>query len=79
MKQKKCCKKPDSPSYILLTNCQESFQNTNVFEIGRSNFHKMTGSVLKLHFPKQKLNIVLIAAIKGSVIAHLELNLLMNC
>ena len=55
-KQKTCYKNPDNLSYIdlTLTNCHKSFQNTNVFETGLSDFHKMTVSVLKSHFPKQK-------------------------
>ena len=38
--------------------CRTSFQNTNVFKTGLSNFHKVTVSVLKLHFPTQKTKIV---------------------
>ena len=53
-------KNPENPLCIdlVLTNSHRSFQNTNVFEIGLSDFHKMTVSVLKSHFPKQKSNIV---------------------
>ena len=60
MKQKTCYKNPHNPSCIdlILTNCLRSFQDTNVFEIGLSDFHKMTASVLKSHIPKQKPNIV---------------------
>ena len=53
-------KNPENPLCIdlVLTNSHRSFQNTNVFEIGLSDFHKMTVSILKSHFPKQKSNIV---------------------
>ena len=59
VKQKTCYKNPENPSCIdlILTNSHRSFQNTNVFETGLSEFHKMTVSVLKSHFPKQKPNI----------------------
>ena len=59
VKQKTCYKNPENPSCIdlILTNSHRSFQNTNVFETGLSDFHKMTVSVLKSHFPKQKPNI----------------------
>ena len=55
-KQKTCYKKPENPSCIdlILANSRRSFQNTTVFETGLSDFHKMTVSVLKSHFPKQK-------------------------
>ena len=51
-KQKKCYKNPENPSCIdlLLTKSHRSFQNTNVFETGLSNFHKMTVSVLEIRF-----------------------------
>ena len=58
-KQKSCYKNPENLSCIdlILRNCRRSFQNTHVFEKGLSDFHKMTVSVLKSHFPKQKTNI----------------------
>ena len=54
VEQEACHKNPDKPSCIglILTNCHKSSQNTNVFEKGHSDFHKMTISVLKSHFPK---------------------------
>ena len=59
VKQKTCYENPENPSCInlILTNSHRSFQNTNVFETGLSDFHKITVSVLKSHFPKQKPNI----------------------
>ena len=60
VKQKTCYKNPENPSCLdlILTNNHRSFQNTNVFETGLSSFHKMTVSILKSHFPKQKPNTV---------------------
>ena len=58
--QKTCFKNPDNPTCIdlILTNSPRSFQNTNVFEAGLSDFYKLTTTVLKMHFPKKKPNIV---------------------
>ena len=55
VKQKACLKNPENPSCIelILTNSPRSFQNSNVFETGLSDFHKLTTTVLK-HFPKLK-------------------------
>ena len=55
VKQKTRYKNPENPSCIdlILTNSHKSFQNTNVFETGLSDFYEMTVSVLKSHFPKQ--------------------------
>ena len=56
IKQNTCYKNREKPSCIekMLTNFQRSFQNTCLFETGFSGFHKMTVTVMKLHFPKQK-------------------------
>ena len=58
--QKTCFKNPDNPTCIdlILTNSPRSFQNTNVFETGLSDFHKLATTVLKIHFPKKNPNIV---------------------
>ena len=58
---------------LVLTNCHRSSQNTNVFETGLSDLHKMIASILKPHFSKQK------PTIKGSVMTRLEINLIINC
>ena len=60
VKQKACFKNPDNPSciHLILSNCHKSFQNTNVFETGLLDFHKMTASVLKSKLPMKKPNIV---------------------
>ena len=51
-----CYKNPLKPSCIdlFLTNCSRSFQDTQVTEIGLSDFHKMNITVLKMFFSKQK-------------------------
>ena len=49
VKQNTCFKNPDKPPCIdlILTNCPRSFQNTDTFEIGMSDFHKLIFTVLK--------------------------------
>ena len=61
VKQNICFKNPDKPTCIdlILTNCPHSFQNTDTFETGLSDFHKLTFNALKQHFPKQKPNVVI--------------------
>ena len=61
VKQNTCFKNPDKPTCIdlILTNCPRSFQNTDTFETGLSDFHKLTFTVLKQHFPKQKPRVVI--------------------
>ena len=56
VKQKTCFKNPENPSCIdlILANSPRSFQNSNVFETGLSDFHKLTTTVLKQYFPKLK-------------------------
>ena len=51
VKQNTCFKNPDKPTCIdlILTNCPRSFQNTDTFEIGLSDFHKLIFTVLKQH------------------------------
>ena len=60
VKQKTCLKNPENPSCIelILTNSPRSFQNSNVFETGLPDFHKLTTTVLKHYFPKLKPQIV---------------------
>ena len=54
MKQPTCFKNPKKPSCIDLiqTNRPKSFQSTCVIVAGLSNFHRMTVSVVKMHFRK---------------------------
>ena len=60
VKQKTCFKNPENPACIdlILTNFPRSFQNSNVFETGLSDFHKLTTTVLKQYFPKLKPKVV---------------------
>ena len=60
VKQKTCFKNPENPSCIdlTLTNSPRSFQSSNVFETGLSDFHKLTTTVLKQYFPKLKPKVV---------------------
>ena len=51
-----CYKNPTNPSCVdfILTNRPRSFQNSCTFETGLSDFHKMTLTVLKSSFAKEK-------------------------
>ena len=58
--QKTCFRNPENPSCIdlILINCSRSFQNTDVFETGLSDFHKLIFIILKQYYPKQKPKVV---------------------
>ena len=60
VKQKTFFKNPENPSCIdlILTSSQRSLQNSNVFEMGLSDFHKLTTTVLKQYFPKLKPKVI---------------------
>ena len=55
IKDNTCYKSAENPSSIdfLLTNKKLSFQNSMTLEIGLSDFHKMTITVLKRYFKKK--------------------------
>ena len=55
-----CYKNPDKPSSIdlILTNKNKSFHSSHIIETGISDFHKMTVSVMKIYFKKQKSNTI---------------------
>ena len=55
-----CYKNPLAPKCIdlILTNRPKSFQNSNVYETGLSDFHKLTFTVLKMFYDKQKPQVV---------------------
>ena len=61
VKQSTCFKNPHKPTCIdlILTKCPHSFQNTDTFKTRLSDFHKLTFTVLKQHFPKQKPRVVI--------------------
>ena len=53
VKDPTCYKNPSKPTCIdlILTNFPKSFQHTQTIETGLSDFHKLTLTVLKTHFP----------------------------
>ena len=61
IKDNTCCfKNPSKPSCIdlVITNRPKSFQNSVTVETGLSDFHKITLTVMKVFYKKQKTNIV---------------------
>ena len=60
IKDNTCFKNPLKPSCIdlMITNRPKSFQNSVTVETGLSDFHKMTLTVMKVFYKKQKTNIV---------------------
>ena len=60
VKEPTCFKNHINPSCIdlILTNRSRSFQNTSVIENGISDFHKMTVTIMRSHYPKSTPNIV---------------------
>ena len=59
-KEPTCFKNPNNPSCIdlFLTNTIRSFQETQVFETGLSDFHKLVVTVLKSTFPKSPPKVI---------------------
>ena len=55
-----CYKNPDKPSCIdlILTNKSRSFHSSHIIETSISDFQKMTVSIMKAYFKKQKFNII---------------------
>ena len=60
IKEPTCFKNPENPTStdLILTNNPPSLKNTYVIETGLSDFHKMIVAVMKMHFPKMKLEVV---------------------
>ena len=60
IKDNTCFKNPLKPSCIdlIIRNRPKSFQNSVTVETGLSDFHKMTLTVMKVFYKKQKPNIV---------------------
>ena len=69
VKDPTCYKNPSKPTYIdlILTNFHKLFQHTQTIETGLSDFHKLTLTVLKTHFPRAKPNIINYRDYKGFV------------
>ena len=67
VKDHTCYKNPSKPTCIdlILTNFPKSFQHTQTIETGLSDFHKLTLTVLKTHFPRLKPDIVNYRDFKG--------------
>ena len=55
-----CYKNPDKPSCIdlIISNRSKNFHLSHIVETGISDFHKMTVSVMKIFFKKQKPNVI---------------------
>ena len=60
IKEKTCFKNPTKPTCIdlIVTNRPKCSQDTLVFETGLSYFHKMSATVIKMYYTKQKPSIV---------------------
>ena len=60
IKDKTCFKNPAKPTCIdlIMTNRPKCFQDTMVIETGLSDFHKMSTTVIKMYYAKQKPSIV---------------------
>ena len=78
VKDPTCYKNPSKPTCIdlILTNFPKSFQHTQTIETGLSDFHKLTLTVLKTHFPRLKPNIVNYRDYKGYVNDYIRSELL---
>lgn len=59
IKDKTCFKYPSKPNYIdlIVTNTPKCFEDTMVVETGFSDFHKMSITVMKMYYNKQKPSI----------------------
>ena len=66
IKDNTCFKNPEKPSCIdlIITNRPKSFQNSMALETGLSDFHKMTLTVMKVFYKKQKPTLSHTTAIK---------------
>ena len=61
IKPKTCFKNLENPSCIdlVLTNYPQSFQKSNFFKTGLSDFQEITVTVLEQYFSKQKLKVII--------------------
>ena len=60
IKEPTCYKNVDKPTSIdhILTNYERCFQHSGIYETGLSDFHKLTFTVLKMFYAKQKPRII---------------------
>ena len=67
IKHPTCCKNQSNPSCIdlFLINNANCFQKSSVFETGLADFHKLIGTVMKSHIPKQHPKIIKYINYKG--------------
>ena len=67
IKEPTCFKNPEKPSNIdlILTNRPKCFQNSCTYETEISDFHKMTITVMKVIFKKQKPKIIFYRSYKN--------------
>ena len=63
---------------LIITNKPRSFQNSCTFETGLSDFHKMTLTVLKSYFGKQKQRVLDTKTINFSATFSLEIKYKIN-
>ena len=67
VKDKNCFKNPLNPTCtdLIITNRPKYFQESEVIETGLSDFHKMSITVMKVFYNKQKLKIIQYRKYKG--------------
>ena len=67
IKNNTCFKNPEKFSCIdlIITNRPKSFQNSMTLETGLSNFHKITLTVMKVFYKKQKPTIITYCSYKN--------------
>ena len=78
VKDPKCWKSPSKRTCIdlILTNFPKLFQHIQTIETGLSDFHKLTLTVLKTHFPRLEPNIVNYRDYKGFINGYFRSELL---
>ena len=74
-KEPTCFKNPNNPSCIdlFLTNTIRSFQETQMFETGLSDFHKLVVTVLKSTLPESPPNIITYRSYKNFQTIYYEM------
>ena len=60
VKENICYKNPENPSCVdlIITNRPISFKGTKTIETGLSDFHKMSLTIMKVFYKKQKANVI---------------------
>ena len=67
VKDTTCLKNHINPTYVdlIITNRPKSFQESEIIETGLSDFHKMSLTVMKVFYNKQKPKIIQYRKYKG--------------